>query len=255
MPILAADPADWSAVYGAAVGATITGLFAVFVWWLGRRRPNKVLVREAGVTSLVRIAKSVRADIATTFKGSAVTNLSQVEFNIQNVGHDPIESVALIFTLPADTAILGHETGGPDGRTSGVLRGPAILEISLRYLNPYRDHREAVTLKIVCDGPVAGWTVAGSGRGWSTQSRRLADDERRGWRLTYGFIALALAFAITGMLTGIIFDPPQISDDPTRRVANLVSLSCLIGSILMIAASAFFLTGRLSAFASRVIPK
>jgi hypothetical protein len=96
MTVYALGDETWVRILGPLGGAAITGIITLAIWWLNRQRPNKVQVRESGVTSLLRIAETMKPRIAATLDGQAVAGLSQLELVITNSGPETIKNIRLL---------------------------------------------------------------------------------------------------------------------------------------------------------------
>ncbi len=193
MLLLAQEAFGWDKVLGPLAGACITGLFAIIVWWLNRKRPNKVLVQELEIDSLVRIAKTVRPRIVATLDGEAVAGLSQAEVSITNSGAETIKDIVLEFKFSPDTRVLECELSATDA--SKEIVAPNTLRISIPFLNSHRHHGDRLTAKIICDGDVDKYAVTGRGEGWSIDHKPV--DAIIRFRFKVAFIAILIGYLVT----------------------------------------------------------
>lgn len=146
--------------------ASLIGL-AYSVWT--KKKPKRIVCRETGRFSLVRIRKGALERIAVFFDGERVEKLTQLEAEIVNEGSEAITDAALEFNFPDGTRIL-HFSWDAEPKTLEVathmIAGNQI-RVKMPFLNPTRDHGDRVRVIAVCSGSVDGTTVAGGGEGWS----------------------------------------------------------------------------------------
>ena len=54
-----------------------------------------------------------------------------------------------------------------------------MLIVSIPYLNSHKDHKDAIDLKIVCDGLLDPLDISGRGEGWSVKYKDRFQESRR----------------------------------------------------------------------------
>jgi hypothetical protein len=186
----------WGRIVGPTVGATITGFVALLIWWLNRKRPNRVEVREIELTSLLRVADTIRPRITATLDGHRIAKLSQMEVAITNASAETLRDISLTFRFPGETRVLECEISGTSGDHN--IGSSAELTVSIPFLNAHRHHGDVVTAKILCDGNAEAFTVLGRGDGWSV------------WRTTIDSVirarmAVGLVASVTLLIATLLY--------------------------------------------------
>ncbi len=146
---------------------------ATFLWALWRRRrPRRVVCKELGRTSLVRIRKSAREKIAISFDGKPVSRLAQVEIDVFNQGSEVVKDASVTFRFPESTMILdiSYEAVPENLKVDVEMVRGNEAEVRIPFLNPVRQHGDRVRMGFVCDGSVGQPKVVGGGEGWSVES-------------------------------------------------------------------------------------
>ncbi len=157
-------PAAWFS----AVAATVTLIYVLRT----RKKPRRLVVRETAKSSLVRIWPSIREKIGITFDGRSIDTLGQIDLEILNEGSDTIQQPEITLTLPAETRVLDAHAI-PEDLLAVCQIHPSKVIVKLPYLNPFRDHRQTVTLSILVEGPTGPVKATGGGEGWSLLHKRL----------------------------------------------------------------------------------
>jgi len=161
--------AEW--LKNPVVAALCSGALGVFgtvlVWFLNRKKANKIQLYLVDVTSLLNIDSTIRPMVAATYKEHPVKELSQVEYAVINSGAEKIKDIALTFTFAEKTSVLQSAVNSVADFEQEIRKNQVVIKIP--YLNTYRDHGEVLTLKVLCDGPVNQITIGGRGEGWTVQ--------------------------------------------------------------------------------------
>lgn len=225
---LFADVSDewWMRILGPVSGALISGLVALLLWRLNRKRPNIIQVREMEFVSLLRVAETIQSRITTTLDGKCVARLSQIELAIMNASSETIKDISLRFTFPQDTLVLESEISGVTGQKS--ILNANQLSVTIPYLNACSYHSEILTVKILCDGDASAFEVDGRGEGWSTQ--RVTIDSIMRFRFGVGFalniVPLILLFVSSRIMRSSLGVPDNEFSWPLLG-AQLVGLAIL----------------------------
>jgi hypothetical protein len=156
----------WSKAIGPLCGAAVTSSIALLIWWLNRRRPSFIEVRDIDTISLLRIGDSVRQRIVSTFDGRTVAELSQLELSIRNTSHEIVKDIRITFKFSGTVVVLECDLSGVNAEKDII--GSDQLTITIPYLNSHSHHKEQVNVKILCDGLPKKYTVNGRGEGWTT---------------------------------------------------------------------------------------
>lgn len=222
----------WVRVLGPVAGATVTGAVALIIWWLNRKRPNQLEVREVELTSLLKVGETIRPRIIATLDGQPIANLSQIEVAIMNRSLETIKDIAITFRFPQRTTVLECELSGVGGERRIVA--PDELTVTIPFLNAYRHHGDVVVAKILCDGEADAFTVAGRGDGWSARRTSIDSIIRFHFTITLGifasvFIAMVLYMRWVRNVLGL-----------TRDEFSLVLLAALLPMIIFIIAVQYF---------------
>jgi len=193
------SPADtwWRWFYTNAPAAWMSAVVAIttLIYVLRtRKRPRRLVVREAAKSSLVRIWTSVREKIGITFEGRSIKTLGQIDFELLNEGSEVIQRPVVTFTLPDETRILDTHTAPEELQAERQMESCKVT-VKLPYVNPFHDHRQVISLSVLVDGPTSPVKVAGAGEGWSVRHKRLPSDLRSALHEMRGFAVFTAYFA------------------------------------------------------------
>jgi len=158
---------DNAVLFGGVVTPTITGLFALLIWLLSRKGPNKLRLYQLGITSLLNIDTKISQKVAATYDSHPVKALSQANYAIINAGHDDIKDIKLTLAFAPTTTVLELRIIGVPSTDLEITNNKVAFQVPL--LNHYRGHTEVLMLKVLCDGSVDEMTVSGRGPGWSVE--------------------------------------------------------------------------------------
>jgi hypothetical protein len=189
MELVLGQVIGWDKVVGPLVGATVTGVFALVIWWLNVKRPTRILVQELDITSLIRIADTVRPRITATLDGKPVARLSQVEVSITNESAETIKDILIRFRFSELTEILECELSNDEA--TRTIESTNELLVAIPFLNSRRYHKDRVIAKLICDGPVRECTVTGRGEGWSAFHWTFEGEMRNKLKWTLGSTGIA----------------------------------------------------------------
>jgi len=126
------------------------------------------------LSSLGSLGQNVQERITLFFDGKPARSLSAVEFYILNEGEQIIRDIRLRFVFATDTRVLAVSAKEEQELPGGIpiehnIEEPNIAVIKIPYLNAFVDHRQRVSLAILCDGKVRDVQVSGGGEDWSSQ--------------------------------------------------------------------------------------
>src|ERR1017187_5624313 len=166
-------PAAWIAAT-VAIAALITGQ-------LRRRRPKRLVVREAHGLSLLSIRPGLRKRLTVAYDGHPINALSMAVFDIYNDGSDPIQKAALTVILPEGNVVLSAVIvpSDPSDCESKCQSSGNEVTVSLSYVNPFREHKQLFYLMMLFDGESRHAKVYGGGEGWSVRYSPLPGPRQR----------------------------------------------------------------------------
>jgi hypothetical protein len=222
-------PAAWISAFVATAALVATLNF--------RKRPKRVVVRELRTISFFAVGPVLRRRIAVTIDGTAITDPRLIGYEIYNEGSDPIQNVALTIALPIGAVVLGANPR-PSECPAKCERGESenLVNVSVPYLNPYREHKQLVHLLVFVDGDTRPAKASGGGEGWSVRFSPLPG--RKQMR------KLFIIPVVVGMATGAVsliylryvarilqLGPPQITGK--LLLATVPLLGLFFGSLLI----------------------
>jgi hypothetical protein len=150
-------PAAWLSALVATIGCLIL---------IRRRiRPRRLVIRELGTSSLVRVWPGVRQKIKISFDDRPITILGQIDYEVFNEGSDVIQNSDFTLTFPAESIVLDVLLTPEDVAAELKIEANKVT-VRLPYINPVREHRQRLTLSILVDGNPAKVGIVGSGAGW-----------------------------------------------------------------------------------------
>lgn len=180
----------------------IVSLIGLLLSLLLRKRPNRLVCKEVGRTSLVKIRKEVRDNIDVSFNNEPVKNLALVEMDIFNKGSEVIRDILLTVKFSKNTRILATSFKVvPENltvTTDSIESNQAKIKIP--FLNPIRPHKHRIKANIVCDGDIEKYKVIGSGEGWSVQSLRFPSKKELERRTLIMFGVLFIEFLLANFV-------------------------------------------------------
>jgi hypothetical protein len=186
---------DWIRwFYSNAPAAWISALIAVLslLYVLRtKRKPRRLVIREMGKSSLIRISPSVRGKINISFAGVPIGALGQIDIDVFNAGSEAIQQAEFAIVLPEETAILDAHVA-PEDTKANLQTEENKLTIRLPYLNSFTEHRQVLTLSILVDGKTSPIRVRGAGDGWSVLHLTLPSRRRDLLREITYLVALLL---------------------------------------------------------------
>jgi len=194
---------DWLfSAAGAGWALGIVSIIGLLYTYLFRKRPNRLICKEVGRTSLVKIRKEVRDMINVSFNKKPVKNLALVEMDIFNKGSEVIRDILLTVKFSKNTKVLGNSFEiVPENLavTTDSIESNRV-KIKIPFLNPIRPHKHIIRLNMLCDGDIKKYKVIGGGEGWSVQSFRFPSKkelEKRNLKtIAVLFIELLLAWFV-----------------------------------------------------------
>ncbi|QJW94706.1 hypothetical protein FTUN_2228 [Frigoriglobus tundricola] len=194
MLALFADGAPvWVAIVGPFIGVAATLLLA----YLKRTRGQYVVATEIASSSLVGVAKTIRHRISVRLDDEPVQDLSQIELRVTNTGLSALRDIRITLDFGSSTKVLDCEITPNELAIRTIPAPHHTVELVIPSLNSEPLHREALTLKIVCDGPTRNFEIRGRGDGWTVRKTSQIESIRMTNRLIqYGSIALSITASI-----------------------------------------------------------
>lgn len=156
----------------------IVSLLAVIISYVGRKRPNRIVIREVLRSTLGNFMGEFKKDIQILVDGKRVFQLGQIDVEIYSEGSTPVTAPVITLTVPAHSKILDVAVEAQDDclATSEIVNNKGIIKIP--FLNPVREHGHFLKASIIVDGNMDNVEVTGSGVGWSVRHlRTIATDE------------------------------------------------------------------------------
>lgn len=149
----------------ALVSAVSGGLIGLFGSWWNQKRPNRIEVQHTVSFAFLSIVQRIHPRISVAIDGNPVARFAQVKLAIRNRGPDTIKDIVLTIEFKSADKLLECELSGVDAESK--IDGLKLV-VAIPYLNPYRQHHETLTAKVVGDGEFrSGVVVTGRGAGWS----------------------------------------------------------------------------------------
>lgn|GEM_PF-4104162 len=194
-----------------AVAAIIT---LVITWLRGRERPSRVIVEQTLDTTLLSTPKDLDltdVEPITLFYGdNRIDMLWMTELQARNLGRDAISKVHLRVQVDNETRLLGADLANLppgtqwDSDTYYQIQGNT-LGVALAYLNPFHEHKQETTIKVLCDRKPETLSVEGGGKGWSTVFLSSAIKERaektsKRIYIRVGIVLMASSFGVPALL-------------------------------------------------------
>jgi hypothetical protein len=165
-------------ILAGAAGSAIIVSGTLFLWWRNRKPPSHIDVSDVATSTLLGIADSFQSRVSAFFEDQRVGTLSQITIEVTNSGLDEIEDALLTFQFPDVSKLLESEVSGVRGLSSSI--DGKSLSVGIPLLNGFRDHRETVIVKALCDGNPSTFAVEGRGKGWSARRvKRYNEPTRR----------------------------------------------------------------------------
>lgn len=181
-------PAAWISAFAA---------IATLLYVLSNRiKPQKIIVREVGKSSLTQIWPNVRAKITMAFAGNKIGELGQIDLDILNAGSKVIQNSQIELTLPQHTTILDvHATPGSSSQAFTIDKNSLLMKFD--WLNPFHEHKQVVAVAVLVDGAIGPVTISGMGEGWSCRHEKLQPrNNMRSRFVEFGMIALYMLVSV-----------------------------------------------------------
>jgi hypothetical protein len=195
--VIFAEGAGLWPILGPIGGAIVTGVVTLLIWWLNKKRPNKINVKEVDKLSLLRIAGTIRQRIKATFDDKPVVALAQTVFEISNASTETIRGIDLVLSFSEKTTILERELTGISA--DSIIADAHHLKVSIPFLNPHCHHGELLTVKVVSDGNDHRINVYGRGEGWSAVYITISETMKKLRYRAFGYYIIALALVLLGI--------------------------------------------------------
>jgi len=236
-----------------AIATYITGFASALVliglYWVVfiRKRPSRVLVEQTLETTLVSTPKDLdltdAEPITLLYGENPVDMLWMTELRVRNLGRDVISRVHLRVQVDNETRLLGADLANLppgtqwDSDTYYQIHGNT-LGIALSYLNPFHEHKQETTIKVLCNRkPQIPLTIKGGGKGWSVAfvSSTMKENVQRKASIIF---LLSTAMALGSLGYAVASEPPKKG----ILILGFVLLAC---SIIAEPILERWLTGRL----------
>lgn len=178
----------------------------------GRERPSRVVVEQILETTLLSAPKGVpEPERVKLFYGDQpIDMLWMTELRVRNVGRTVIPEPDLYIRVDSLTKLLGVQL--EDVPPSPELEGTAStvednrLVVAYPYLNPFHEHKQETTIKVLCDRKPEHLTVEGGGKGWSFAFLSSANKEEVKKKVAW-IVGLSWAASIVSLALGLVQVP------------------------------------------------
>lgn len=210
------------------------------------------MVEQILETTLLSAPKAVPEpeQVKLLYGDQPIDMLWMTELKVRNVGRTVIPEPDLYIQVDSHTKLLGVQL--EDVPPSSELEGTAsalkdnMLVVAYPYLNPFHEHKQETTIKVLCDREPENLTVEGGGKGWSVvflSSAKKRKVKSQVNRIVGPLVIMGLASVPLGMALGLSPD--------SERSAIRGLLVWLLGFVLITFSSMAqhvlerWLTGRL----------
>ena len=155
----------------------IVGIVVGIIGWLivnfiSRQKPQIIEVIKKEQVSLLKIDSQVRKDIKLEYKGKPINSLHRTSLDLFNKGDTPVKDFTL--TIQTDTQDLQSEVLGSiivdssenEIHDATILLSGNNIEVTVKFLNPFKQYRDRLTLYIFSSAPINVKDAKGRGLGW-----------------------------------------------------------------------------------------
>ena len=135
--------------------------------------------------------------IGITFDGNPVKSLKLMAFEVLNSASKVITPIELLLTFPPGCRLLEASCDiRPDTASIDVITEikENMLRINLPYLNPFRAHREVLSIMAFLDGDFGNVSITGGGGGWSVTKKHVPGSRELNRRTALMSCLVALLF-------------------------------------------------------------
>lgn len=157
-------------VFGLGILVGILGW--LFVNFLSRQRPQIIEVIRKEQVSLLKIDSQVEKDIKLEYKGKSISSLHRTSLDLFNRGQEMVKDFTLIIdtdTQDLQNAILEKlvvDSSENEVQDATVLLSGKNIEVTIKFLNPFKQYRDRLTLYIFSSNPIKVKDAKGRGPGW-----------------------------------------------------------------------------------------
>jgi len=166
---------DW--LVSSAGAAWIIGIlgfaFGIFQWLRGRERPSRVIVEQVLETTLLSAPKDPHdvVRVRILYAEEPIDMLWMTELRLRNVSKTVISEPKIFIQVDDETKVLDIQVqevppGSEAERVSLSVKDNTFM-VAYPYLNPFHEHKQETTIKVLCDRKPETVTVEGGGKGWS----------------------------------------------------------------------------------------
>jgi len=155
----------------------ILGIVIGIIGWLTvnfltRRKPQIIEVIKKEQVSLLKIDSQVEQDMKLEYKGKPINSLHRTSLDLFNQGEETIKDFTL--TIQTNTSDLQNEvleklvvdSSGNEIQDASVLLSGKNIEITIKFLNPFKQYRDQLRLYIFSSNPIKIKDAKGRGAGW-----------------------------------------------------------------------------------------
>ncbi|MBD2499427.1 hypothetical protein [Anabaena azotica] len=155
-----------------ALGIVVGILGWLIVSFLSRQRPQIIEVIKKEQVSLLKIDSQVEKDINLEYKGRQINSLHRTSLYLLNKGEEIVKDFTI--TIQTDTQDLHNEIlekvvvdfSENEVQDAGVSVLGKNIEVTIKFLNPFKAYRDQLTLYIFSSTPIKIKDAKGRGPGW-----------------------------------------------------------------------------------------
>ncbi len=155
----------------------VLGVLVGIIGWLivnflSRKRPQIIEVIRKEQVSLLKIDSQVEKDIKLEYKGTSINSLHRTSLNLFNRGQEIIKDFTV--TIHTDTQDLQNQileklvvdSSENEVQDAEVLLSGKNIAITIKFLNPFKQYRDQLTLYIFSSTPIKVKDAKGRSPGW-----------------------------------------------------------------------------------------
>jgi hypothetical protein len=231
-----------------AIATYVTGIASALVligiYWVVfiRKKPSRVIVEQVLDTTLLSAPKDLREAerIRILYGEEPIDMLWMTELRVRNAGNTVISDPNIYVQVDNETKMLGVQLQGvppsPElEETCSLIRENSVT-VAYPYLNPFHEHKQETTIKVLCNRKPENLTVEGGGRGWSVAFLSSAKKQQIGRRAAkIVLISIFTVFAsviLAGVIATFFPSAQTVSKSLTMLAIVLIAWSLIAGPVL-----------------------
>lgn len=169
---------------------------ALVVNWIAGRRGDKLICKEL----LKSHVMSSGGRIGVTYDGNPVKALALAKFEVYNSARSAIKPITLRLVFPETSKVLDARCqispASSELQASIEFSGNEV-HLDLPYLNPFKAHKQRVSISVILDGEFDKVEMVGGGAGWSVAKEHIPGPGELRRRAGVMFAAVIAGLALT----------------------------------------------------------